>query len=131
MSSYELLFLHNIPFLVTPGANNLYYYDAEHIGDGTEPIHLGTYTGTTLHLSEGWKERIQSRVDAFHGALKPTERGIVQPRAPKPSKPKRTTSSPKSTAAATNTVIMPTTTNSAKGRKGRPPSTRPTIEGIS
>ena len=129
MTSYELIFLHNIPFLVKPGDSSLYYYDAEHIGDGTEPIHLGTYTGTTLHLSEGWKERIQSRIDAFRGALKPTERGIVQPRAPKPSKPKRTTGSPKSTAAAaTNVVITPST---VKGRKGRPPSTRPTAEGVS
>ena len=148
MSSYELIFLHSIPFLVKPGENKLYYYDAHHIGDGTEPINLGTYTGTTFTLSEGWQERIQPRVDAFRGTLKPSERGVVQPRAPKPSKPKRTpakaakaatgtgTTVATVTTVATNDIIHPVVTGEVlplhtKSRKGRPAGTRTGAQGVS
>jgi len=124
--SYELLFLHSIPFLARVGdsdkARKLYYYDAKHIGDGTEPIAIGSYENGAIKLDEGWQLRLQPSVDAWKGTLTASERGIIQPRAPKPSKPKRT--SPKATAAAgtaattaatttaaaetTNVVIMPT-----------------------
>ena len=124
--SYELLFLYNIPFLARVGdsdkARKLYYYDAKHIGDGTEPIAIGSFQDGAIKLDEGWQLRLQPCVDAWKGTLTASERGIIQPRAPKPSKPKRT--SPKTTAAATgttaaettNVVIMP----SEKGVSGSP-----------
>ena len=103
--SYELLFLHSIPFLARVGDNDknrkLYYYDAKHIGDGTEPIAIGSYDNGAIKLDEGWQLRLQPSVDAWKGTLTASERGIIQPRAPKPSKPKRT--SPKATATATGT----------------------------
>jgi hypothetical protein len=118
--SYELLFLHSIPFLARVGDNDknrkLYYYDAKHIGDGTEPIAIGSFQDGAIKLDEGWQLRLQPSVDAWKGTLTASERGIIQPRAPKPSKPKRT--SPKAAAATgttaattaaetTNVVVMP------------------------
>ena len=125
--SYELLFLHSIPFLARVGDNDknrkLYYYDAKHIGDGTEPIAIGSYDNGAIKLDEGWQLRLQPRVDAWKGTLTSSERGIIQPRAPKPSKPKRT--SPKAatgTGTETNTgnvVIMPEASGSPPNPKGR------------
>jgi len=121
--SYELLFLHSIPFLARVGDNDkarkLYYYDAKHISDGTEPIAIGSFQDGAIKLDEGWQLRLQPSVDAWKGTLTASERGIIQPRAPKPSKPKRTspktttgtrTETATSTAAAaetTNVIIMP------------------------
>ena len=91
--SYELLFLHSIPFLARVGdtdkARKLYYYDAKHIGDGTEPIAIGTYDNGAIKLDKDWQLRLQPRVDAWKGTITASERGVLQPRAPKPSKPKR------------------------------------------
>ena len=157
--SYELLFLHSIPFLARVGDSDkartegavgrtegsvgrtegsvgrtegavgrkLYYYDAKRISDGTEPIAIGSYENGAIKLDEGWQLRLQPSVDAWKGTLTASERGIVQPRAPKPSKPKRT--SPKSTATATattastvatgNVIIMPETVSSPPNPKGR------------
>jgi hypothetical protein len=106
----------------------LYYYDAKHIGDGTEPIAIGTFQDGAVKLDEGWQLRLQSRVDAWKGTLTASERGIIQPRAPKPSKPKRTspkaaTTTATATATATantgNVVIMPETSSSPPNPKGR------------
>ena len=134
--SYELLFLYNISFLARVGdsssdkARKLYYYDAKHIGDGTEPIAIGTFQDGAIKLDEGWQLRLQPCVDAWKGTLTASERGIIQPRAPKPSKPKRT--SPKTTATtattgtttSTNTVTAETTNiiimPSEKGVSGSP-----------
>ena len=130
--SYELIFLHSIPFLTRVGdtdkCRKLYYYDAKHISDGTEPIAIGVRNEDgSIALDEGWQLRLQPSVDAWKGTLTASERGIVQPRAPKPSKPKRT--SPKSTATATattastvatgNVVIIPETVSSPPNPKGR------------
>ena len=141
--SYELLFLHSIPFLVRVGDTDknrkLYYYDAKHISDGTEPITIGVRNEDgSIKLDEDWQLRLQPRVDAWKGTLTASERGILQPRAPKPSKPKRI--SPKATGMAgtacggggtadskqsassgsppSNVIIIPGEA-SAKGAKGR------------
>ena len=138
--SYELLFLHSIPFLARVGDDNkartegavgrtegavgrkLYYYDAKRISDATEPIAIGSYENGAVKLDEGWQLRLQPSVDAWKGTLTASERGIVQPRAPKPSKPKRT--SPKTatgtgTETTGNVIIMPETVSSAPNPKGR------------
>ena len=139
-TSYELLFLHSIPFLARVGDTDkrrkLYYYDAKHISDGTEPIAIGLRNEDgSIALDEGWQLRLQPRVDAWKGTLAASERGVLQPRAPKPSKPKRI--SPKATGVASgggghpttkqsdpsgsppsNVIIIPGET-SAKGAKGR------------
>jgi hypothetical protein len=113
--SYELLFLHSIPFLARVGdtdkTRKLYYYDAKHIGDGTEPIAIGTYDNGAIKLDEDWQLRLQPRVDAWKGTLTSSERGIIQPRAPKPSKPKRT--SPKATTAGTTSTAATGTETTA------------------
>jgi len=125
--SYELLFLHSIPFLARVGdtdkARKLYYYDAKHIGDSTEPILVGTYDNGAIKLDEGWKLRLQPRVDAWKGTLTSSERGIIQPRAPKPSKPKRT--SPKSTNTSGTTTATATTATTTASTSGTntPPNT--------
>jgi len=128
--SYELLFLHSIPFLARVGDDNkgrkLYYYDAKHISDGTEPIAIGSYDNGAVKLDEGWQLRLQPRVDAWKGTLTSSERGIIQPRAPKPSKPKRT--SPKATTAGTtegNVIVLPDATGG-----GSPPSTKGRRRGV-
>jgi hypothetical protein len=128
--SYELLFLHSIPFLARVGDSDkahtegavgrtegavgrkLYYYDTKRISDATEPIAIGSYENGAVKLDEGWQLRLQPSVDAWKGTLTASERGIVQPRAPKPSKPKRT--SPKSTnTSGTTTTATTTTTTTA------------------
>ena len=118
-SNYELIFLHSIPFLAKIRDDNtrvgeggtkqqsksriLYYYDAKHIGDGTDPIRVGLWNEDgSIRLDEDWKLRIQPRIDAWRSIIIPNERGVVQARAPKPSKPKRT--SPKATTATTATT---------------------------
>jgi hypothetical protein len=150
--SYELLFLHSIPFLARVGdslsvpesrrangsllpsgggshtdkSRKLYYYDAKHISDGTEPIAIGSYDNGAVKLDEGWQLRLQPRVDAWKGTLTSSERGIIQPRAPKPSKPKRT--SPKATTAGTtegNVIVLPDATGG-----GSPPSTKGRRRGV-
>ena len=142
-TSYELLFLHSIPFLARVGdvdkRRKLYYYDAKHISDGTEPIAIGVRNEDgSIALDEGWQLRLQSRVDAWKGVLTASERGVLQPRAPKPSKPKRI--SPKAAgmagaacgggghpltkqfdlggSASSNVIIIPGEAN-AKSAKGR------------
>jgi len=128
--SYELLFLHSIPFLARVGdtdkTRKLYYYDAKHIGDGTEPIAIGTYDNGAIKLDEDWQLRLQPRVDAWKGTLTSSERGIIQPRAPKPSKPKRTSPKAATTATGTgtetntgNVVIMPEASGSPPNPKSR------------
>ena len=141
--SYELLFLHSIPFLArvgddkarTEGAvgrtegpigRKLYYYDAKHISDGTEPIAIGSYDNGAVKLDEGWQLRLQPSVDAWKGTLTASERGIIQPRAPKPSKPKRT--SPKATTTGTaegNIIVMPDATGG-----GSPPNPKGRRRGV-
>lgn len=127
--SYELLFLYNIPFLARVGdsdkARKLYYYDAKHISDGTEPIAIGTFQDGAVKLDEDWQLRLQPSVDAWKGTLTASERGIIQPRAPKPSKPKRTSpktatgSGTETTGTTGNVIIMPETVSSAPNPKGR------------
>ena len=142
--SYELLFLHSIPFLARVGdtdkCRKLYYYDAKHISDGTEPIAIGVRNEDgSIALDEGWQLRLQPRVDAWKGTLAASERGVLQPRAPKPSKPKRispkaagmagaacgggghsiTKQSDSSGSPPSNVIIIPgeTSAKSAKGRR--------------
>ena len=126
--SYELLFLHSIPFLARVGDNDkarkLYYYDAKRISDATEPIAIGSYENGAVKLDEGWQLRLQPSVDAWKGTLTASERGIIQPRAPKPSKPKRT--SPKSTntsGTTTTTTTTATTTTTTTSGTNTPPIT--------
>ena len=125
--SYELLFLYNIPFLTRVGdtdkTHKLYYYDAKHIGNGTEPIAIGVWNADdrSIKLDEGWKLRLQPRVDAWKGTLTSSERGIIQPRAPKPSKPKRT--SPKSTNTSTTATTTTATTTASTSGASTPPNT--------
>jgi len=111
MSTYELLFLYNIPFLSRVGdtTRTLYYYDAKQVGDNSEPIAIGIRNEDgTIRLDEGWQVRIQPRIDAWRSSIASSERGVVQPRAPKPSKPKRV--SPKTTTATTTVTIDTTKT---------------------
>lgn len=122
-TSYELLFLHSIPFLARVGdvdkRRKLYYYDAKHISDGTEPIAIGVRNEDgSIALDEDWQLRLQPRVDAWKGTLAVSERGVLQPRAPKPSKPKRT--SPKAAGMACGGGGHPTTKQSDSS--GSPPS---------
>jgi len=74
--SYELLFLHSIPFLARVGDSDkartegavgrtegavgrkLYYYDAKRISDATEPIAIGSYENGAVKLDEGWQLRL-------------------------------------------------------------------------
>lgn len=100
MSTYELIYLYNIPFLRKAGDSKLYYYDARHIGDASEPIAIGNDVEGVPTLVPDWKKRIEHRVVAWRSTLVPSERGTIQARAPKPVKPKRTVS--KATGAAGN-----------------------------
>ena len=121
MTTYEQQIIHGVPFLLSN--NSVFYYDALALpwsANPKEPIRIGTFTDSTLRLDTGWEERVKPRVDAWRTTISPVGRNEVV-RAPKQSKPKR---SPKSaaktagtagetTAAATNTIIIPPTTNTA------------------
>jgi len=146
-SNYELIFLHSIPFLAKVGEGNsqpaksrvLYYYDAKHIGDGTEPIRVGLWNEDgSIRLDEDWKLRVQPRIDAWRTIISPCERGVAQDRAPKPSKPKRT--SPKATTAAATAATTATVTISdtdkntvvyPKNTKSRSRGVRKNTKGLS
>jgi hypothetical protein len=118
MSSYEQQVIDGVPFLIN--GSSVFYYDPLALpwsSNPKEPVRIGTLTGTSLRLDADWRERVQSRVDAWRSTVVPVGRNEVV-RAPKQSKPKR---SPKSaaktagvtgeaaatTAATTNVVVMP------------------------
>jgi hypothetical protein len=102
MTTYEQQVIDGVPFLTS--GTSVFYYDPLALpwsSDPKEPIRIGVLTGTQLRLDEGWKERVQPRIDAWRTAVNPVGRNEII-RAPKQSKPKR---SPKSAAkTAGNTV---------------------------
>ena len=87
MSSYELLFIRNIPFL-SKSDGSLYYYDAESVAASREPIHIGTYNKEhdTFTLVDDWKSRVESLRTQWLTTLAIGERGAETPRAPKPKR---------------------------------------------
>ena len=96
MSSYELIFVRNIPFLLGHD-KALYYYDAESVARSDEPIHIGTYDKEhdSFTLFDDWKERVESLRTQWLDSLCIGERGAETPRAPKPRRVAPKTASPK------------------------------------
>ena len=96
MSSYELVFIRNIPFL-SKSDGSLYYYDAESVATAKEPIHIGTYNKEhdTFTLFNDWKSRIEPLRAQWLTTLTIGERGAETPRAPKPKRVATKTTNPK------------------------------------
>jgi len=88
MSSYELVFLRNIPFL-SKSDGGLYYYDGNSVAHSEEPVRIGTYNKEhdTFALVSDWKDRVKGLRERWLDGLIPGERGQGTPRA---AKPKRT-----------------------------------------
>lgn len=117
-TTYELIFIHGIPFLAD-SLRNIYYYDPTVIiGTTTEFIQLGTFRDGDFQLFTDWKSRLESRLATWRGALLPSERGVPIARATKPSRAKRP--SPRTTKTKS---VANTEGGSASGGTG--------IEGIS
>jgi len=122
MTTYEQQVIDGVPFLTSSGS--VFYYDPLALpwsSNPKEPVRIGTLTGTSLRLDADWRERVQSRVDAWRSTVVPVGRNEVV-RAPKQSKPKRSPKSAAKTAgnagetattatatAAVNVVVMPST----------------------
>jgi hypothetical protein len=85
MSSYELIFIRNIPFL-SKSDGQLYYYDAVSVANAREPVHIGTYDKEhdSFALFDNWKERVEPLRNHWLDSLVAGERGAETPRAPKP-----------------------------------------------
>ena len=96
MTSYELVFVRNIPFLLG-NDKSLYYYDAESVAASKEPIHIGTYDKEhdSFALFDDWKERVESLRAEWLDSLRAGDRGAETPRAPKPRRVAAKTASPK------------------------------------
>ena len=91
MSTYELIFLGDIPY-ITDNLRNLYYYDPSTTWDTPkEFIHIGYNREGTPELVEDWRERLEPRLAAWKLSRSATVRGNPISRATKPSRAKRTT----------------------------------------
>jgi hypothetical protein len=116
MSTYELIFIHNIPFLAdSTGA--IFYYSGHCAAK--EQVHIGSYREGVLTLLDDWKARVEPNLDAWRASLEPSKRGTPLPRAEKPPRAVRGRAG-KSAAAA----------SSASSDTG-PAVSRTGVEGIS
>jgi len=100
MSSHELVFIHNIPFLVD-SAGLVYYYSGTN--PGKEPVHIGSTREGILTLLDDWKARIEPNLAAWRASLEPSERGVPLPRAEKPPRAKRAAASGTKSATSLDT----------------------------
>lgn len=97
---YELVFLNGIPY-VADNLRNLYYYDPVASWDTPETfIHIGTLRDGAADLLQDWRERLEPRLAAWKSSMSATERGHPIPRAPKPSRSKRTAANSAKTKSA-------------------------------
>jgi hypothetical protein len=96
MSSYELVFIRNIPFL-SKSDGTLYYYDAESVAASKEPLHIGSYNKEhdTFTLFDDWQSRVEPLRTKWLETLAIGERGAETPRAPKPRRVATKAAAPK------------------------------------
>jgi len=74
MTEYEFKCIHGIPFLYS-NDGRVFHYDTTH-----EPVHIGHYTNETnvLQFRDGWRELLQSNLDAWRAEFAPHERGTFK-----------------------------------------------------
>lgn len=89
---FELKHLRGIPYYVQNGI--LYAFELSRDEPGKpsrDSIAIGTYdTGSnTFTYAADWRERVQSRLDAYRASIRPLERGHIRQDLVKPQKSRK------------------------------------------
>lgn len=99
---FELKHLRGIPYYVQNGI--LYAFELSRDEPGKpsrDSIPIGTYAGDdTFAYAPDWRERVQSRLDAYRATLRPLERGHIRQDLVKPQKSRKASRHSRKTSRA-------------------------------
>ena len=93
--SYELKHIHGVPYYLDGTTIRTFELDAGK--PAANCVAIGTYDATTDTITYfvDWRERVQSRLDAYRLDLQPQERDKLRETIVKPQKQRKTTRTPR------------------------------------
>ncbi len=95
MSTYELKHVHGIPYYLDGTTVRTFELDAGK--PSSKCTAIGTYDAATDSITyfADWRERVKSNLDSFRAALSVQERDKLRESIIKPTKPRKTTRTPR------------------------------------
>lgn len=103
MSTYELKHIHGIPYYLDGTTIHTFELDAGK--PSSKCTAIGTYDAATNSITyfADWRERVKSNLDSFRAALSVQERDKLRESIIKPTKPRKTTRTPRKSTRGKST----------------------------
>jgi hypothetical protein len=101
--NYELKHIRGIPYYLD--GTTVKTFELDKGKPGTNCVSIGTYDATADSITyfTDWRERVKSNLDVFRASMSAQERDKLRESIIKPTKPRKTTRTPRKTTRAKNT----------------------------